>query len=104
MRSLAAAFALGFAAFAQAQVSPPRVPPADEGRVVDRAVALVAGQVITQSELEVETRVALIQAGGVEAATAALDDAALKASLDEVITERLENAEADKLQAYPLDD
>src|SRR6185503_16141964 len=75
-----------------------------EGRVVDRAVALVAGQVITQSELELEARVALIRTGAAAAATVALTDPMLKEALELAITQRLENIEADKLQAYPLEE
>jgi hypothetical protein len=75
-----------------------------EGRVVDRAVALVAGQVITQSELEVEARVALIRSGAAAAATVTLTDPMRKEALELAITQRLENIEADKLQAYPLEE
>jgi hypothetical protein len=74
------------------------------GEVLDRAVAQVDGRVITQSELEFEARVALVRAGGVEAAFAPLDDSALKDALDLAIGQRLEEREADKLQAYPLDE
>ncbi len=73
-------------------------------RVVDRAVAWVDGRVITLSELELEARVALVQAGGVQAASAPLDDTALRHALDLAIGQRLEEREADKLQAYPLDE
>jgi len=74
------------------------------GEVIDRAVALVEGRVITLSELEFEARVALIRAGGVQAAMAPLGDAALRDALDLAIGQRLEEREADKLQAYPLDE
>lgn len=72
------------------------------GRIVDRAVALVEGRVITLSELEFEARAMLVRAGGVEAASAPLDEAALKDALQASIGQRLGAAEADKLQAYPL--
>ena len=72
--------------------------------MIDRSVALVDGQVLTLSELEFETRVVLVQAGGVEAAFAPLELATLRKALDSLIGERLETAEADKLQAYPLEE
>ncbi len=72
--------------------------------VIDRVVAVVNGQVITLSELEFEARVALIQAGGLAAATAPLDDDALRNALDLSIAQRLELAEADRLEAFPLDE
>lgn len=77
---------------------------AAEGRIIDRAVALVGGQVITLSELELEARVTLIQAGGVGAAKASLDQETLRAALDLAIGYRLEVAEADKLQAHALEE
>ena len=73
-------------------------------RVVDRPAALINGEVLTLSELEFETRVLFIYAGGVEAATAPLDLADLKSALDSVIGQRLATAEADKLEAYPLEE
>jgi hypothetical protein len=73
-------------------------------RVVDRAAALINGEVLTLSELEFETRVLFIYAGGVEAATAPLELDDLKSALDSVIGQRLATAEADKLEAYPLEE
>jgi hypothetical protein len=67
--------------------------------VVDRAVASVEGQVITQTELELEARLALIARGAVTAASAPLDDQALRGALDLVIGKRLQLAEADRLRA-----
>ncbi|MFL5319264.1 MAG: hypothetical protein ACJ790_06370 [Myxococcaceae bacterium] len=75
-----------------------------ESRLIDRVVAVVEGQVITQSELEFETRVALVQHGAVQAASAPLDERTMKASLDYVIGQRLHAAEAEKLQAFVLDE
>ncbi len=75
-----------------------------QGEVIDRVVALVAGQVITLSELEFEARVALIERGGVEAANAPLDDQALRSALELAIGERLETEAADKLQAFNLEE
>ena len=75
----------------------------DDG-VIDRAVALVAGRVITLSELEFEARVALIDRGGLEAANAPLDNQALRSALELALGERLETAAADKLQTFQLED
>ncbi len=75
-----------------------------EGRLVDRSVALVNGRVLTLSQLEFDTRVLLVQAGGVEAAFAPLPDSTLKTGLDLVIGQLLETAEADKLSAFPLEE
>jgi hypothetical protein len=79
------------------------------GKVIDRAVAVVEGAVITQTALEFEARVALIQASrsreqAQAAASAALDEQALRAALDLAIGTRLEASEADKLLAYPLEE
>ncbi|MFZ5468030.1 MAG: hypothetical protein ACOZIN_01225 [Myxococcota bacterium] len=73
------------------------------GKVLDRVVAIIDGRALTLSEVEFEGRVTLISAGGVEAATALLDDAALKEALDHAIGVRLQSSEADKLQAYTLE-
>jgi hypothetical protein len=72
--------------------------------ILDRSVALIDGQVLTQSELDFEARILLVQAGGVTAAFAPLDDSTLRKVLDSVISQRLETAEADKLKAYPLEE
>jgi hypothetical protein len=85
------AFFLGFCAHA-------------DPRVIDRSVALVNGQVLTLSELDREARVLLIYAGGVEAATADLDMAALREGLEEIISDRILAAEAEALNAYPLEE
>lgn len=73
-------------------------------RVLDRSVALVNGQVMTQSELDFEARVLLVFAGGIDAAEAPLDLPVLKDSLEELISHRLLSAEAEALGAYPLED
>jgi len=86
---------------AGAGVGPTGAP--DDG-VIDRAVALVAGRVITLSELEFEARVALINRGGLEAANAPLDNQALRSALELALGERLETAAADKLQTFQLED
>lgn len=75
-----------------------------EPRVLDRSVALINGQVMTWSELDFETRVLLIYAGGTEAASAPLDFPVLRDSLEELITHRLLSGEAELLGAYPLDE
>src|SRR5687768_16059436 len=73
-------------------------------RLLDRSVALIDGRVLTLSELQFETRVLLIYAGGIEAAFRELDHSTLRSALDSVIGQRLEIAEADKLKAYPLEE
>ena len=65
---------------------------------------MVDGQVLTLSELDFEARILLVQAGGVEAAFAPLNQSTLRKVLDSVIGQRLETAEADKLKAYPLEE
>lgn len=71
--------------------------------VIDRAVASIEGRVIAFSELEFEARVLLINAGGVNAAFAPLDQSVLESSLRAAIDQRLALLEADKLEAYPLE-
>ena len=72
-------------------------------KVIDRAVASIEGKVIAASQLEFEARVLLIAAGGVQAAFAPLDQQVLDASLRAVVDQRLALLEADKLEAYPLE-
>ncbi len=84
------------------------------GRLVDRSVAMVClsaegktcknQRVLTQSELDFDTRVLLVQAGAFGAAYAPLDEAALRHGLDTVLGQLLETAEADKLSAFQLED
>lgn len=71
--------------------------------MLDRVVAVIEGQVLTQSELVFETRVALVNNGAVGAASGPIDDQTLRASLEYVIGQRLHVAEADKLQAFMVD-
>ncbi len=73
------------------------------GEVFDRLVAIVEGEVLTQSALEFEARVALILAAGERAADAPLDEEALGAALDLSIGERLQVREAERLQTFQLD-
>ncbi len=74
-----------------------------EPHVIDRSVASVDGRVVTQSQLDFETRVLLIQAGGAEAAFAALSFDDLKKGLELIIDHRVTTLEADKLDAYQLE-
>jgi hypothetical protein len=74
-----------------------------KGQVIDRAVASIEGRVITLSQLEFETRILLVNAGGAGAAFMPLDHDALKAGLNAIIDERLATLEADKLEAYPVE-
>src|SRR5690349_17735152 len=86
------------ACFARAEPAPP-----DAGRVIDRVVAVVEGQMISLSTLELEYAVALIAQGANPSAAVALDDRALAAGLDYVIAQRLAAREAEKLQAFAPD-
>ena len=72
-------------------------------RLLDRVVALVDGRVLSWSQLDFEARVMLIDRGGVEAATAPLDAATIQSALDLAIAQRAATAEADKLNAYPVE-
>lgn len=74
--------------------------PAGGNRMVDRVVAVIENQVLTLSELEFETRVALVQRGGVRAAEAPLDEQTLRGALELAINQRLLVAGADRLQAF----
>jgi hypothetical protein len=66
-------------------------------------VALVDGRVLSWSQLDFEARVMLIDRGGVDAATAPLDAATIQNALDLAIAQRAATAEADKLNAYPVE-
>jgi hypothetical protein len=81
---------------------------AEPGEAVDRIVAVVEGvrdgRVITWSDLTFEAAVALVHKGGMQAATATLDDQALRAALDFAIAQRLLIAEADKVGAFQPDE
>jgi len=85
-----------------------------EGEVLDRVVAVVRlrnerdssqrdEELVTESDLELEAKVALIQHGGVAAAFARLDAATLESALEQAIAERLLVLEADKLNAYRVE-
>lgn len=81
----------------------PEAPRAAQGRIIDRVVAVIGNQVLTLSELEFETRVALVQRGGVRAAEASLDEQTLRGALELAINQRLLVAGADRLQAFPAE-
>ncbi len=72
-------------------------------RVLDRVVALVDGRVLSWSQLDFEARVMLIDRGGVEAATGPLDASTIQNALELAIAQRAATAEADKLNAYPME-
>lgn len=78
--------------------------PAGGRQIIDRIVAIVDGRPLLLSELELEARIALIQQGGVAAATAALGDDDLAAALEWAIGQRLALAEAERLQVFDVDD
>lgn len=69
------------------------------GTLVDRVVAVVDKQVVTQSELLLEARVALLLREGEVAATADLDEPALKAFLDYLVNQLLVAGQARRLGA-----
>jgi len=69
------------------------------GTAVDRVVAVVDKQVITLSELLVETRVALVYKAGETAAAADLDDDLLKTFTDYVVNQTLVSLQARRLGA-----
>lgn len=71
--------------------------------MLDRVVALVDGRVLSWSQLDFEARVMLIDRGGADAATAPLDASTLQNALDLAIAQRAATAEADKLNAYPVE-
>lgn len=77
--------------------------PLDSAPILDRVVAVVEGRPITLTQLEFETRVALVQRGGVAAASAPLDAASLEGGLELAINQRLQAAEADKVQAFQIE-
>lgn len=74
-----------------------------EGRIIDQVVAVIEGQVLTRSELEFETRVVLVQQGGLQAAVEPLDEEALKGGLELSINLRLQVLSADRLEASPTE-
>lgn len=74
--------------------------PAAGGRVIERVVAVIGNQVLTLSELEFETRVMLVQRGGVRAAEVSLDEQTLRGALELAINQRLLVEGADRLQAF----
>jgi hypothetical protein len=69
----------------------------------DRVVAVINRQVVTLSELQFEARLALLQAGGPEALLTPLDGPLLRSTLEYVIGQRLQVAEAEKLQAFVVE-
>jgi hypothetical protein len=79
----------------------PAAPP--PGRVLDRVVAVVEDQVLTLSALEFETRVALIERGGIQASEAPLDEEVLRGALELALSQRVQVLDADRLQAFPAD-
>jgi hypothetical protein len=72
------------------------VPP---GTLIDRVVAVVDKEVVSQSELLVEARVALAQHEGEAAAATDLDEPALKAFLEWLVSQILVSAQARRLGA-----
>ena len=80
----------------------------EEGRVVDQVVAVVAtrgreARIVTLSRVAEEGRIALVSRGGIEAATATLDGAVLRASLDWYVDQLLLHEEAVRLQVFEVE-
>jgi hypothetical protein len=78
------------------------------GRVVDEVVAVVAtrgreASVVTLSKVAEEGRIALVSRGGIEAASAPLDGAVLRASLDWYVDQLLLHEEAVRLKVFEVD-
>lgn len=87
-------------------LSAPGVTSAEEKaplEVMDRVVALVEGEVVTQSELEFEARVTFVQRGAIAAVSAPLDAPALKGALELSIAQRLFVREAEQLEIFPVE-
>lgn len=82
----------------------PSTADAPGARLLDRIVAVIDGQPLLLSEIEFETRIALISRGGRQAAWAPLADDDLAAGLEYVIGQRLAHAEADRLQVFAVAD
>jgi len=91
------------ASLAQGSGVPTEAAREPEGRILDQVVAVIEGQVLTRSELEFETRVALVQQGALQAAFARLDEEALKGGLELAINMRLQVLSADRLEAFPAE-
>src|SRR6266540_926948 len=94
------------AAAAVALAAPAR---AEDGRVVERVVAVIRSpastqaRVLTLTKVEEETRVALVARGGTLAATAPLDARAMRAGFDWVVDQTLLADEASRLQVLDID-
>lgn len=80
------------------------LPAGPRGQVVDRVVALVDGALVSQLDLEFEAAVLLVQRGAIAAATEPLDEQVLGRVLELAINQRLLTRDADKLQAFPVDE
>lgn len=80
-----------------------------EGRVVEEIVAVVrnppsaAPRIVTWTKLVEEARIALVSRGAIEAASATLDRAALRAALEWLLDQMLVADEATKLQLAEVD-
>lgn len=102
-RARAGALALALVLLTPLTGQAQQAPEPGGGRVLDRVVAVVDTQVLTLSALEFETRVALIERGGVQAAEAPLDEALLRGALELALSQRLQVLDADRLQAFAAD-
>jgi hypothetical protein len=78
--------------------SAPAIP--SEAFLLDRALASVGGEVILLSEVNFESRLALIQRGGELGLLTSIDDALRKSALQGVIIQHLLYAETKRLRAF----
>lgn len=76
--------------------------PGDLGAVVEEVVAAVGPRVITRSDLELETRVVLINGGGTEAAFAALEAETVRSAFNWLLNQMVIVAEAERLQVFEV--
>jgi len=76
----------------------------DLGPIAEQVVLVVGDRVVTESDLELEARVALVSGGGARAAFAALDADTLASVIDYVINQMLIFAEAKRLEVFDVSD
>lgn len=74
----------------------------ERGVVVDQIIAVVNGEPITQSELTQETRIALAQRKGEQAALVALEEQVLVAFRDYVVNQRMVSVHVRRLGSLEL--
>ena len=100
---LVATLCLSAPARAQGDAPAVRSPSGPPGEVLDRVVAVVGGEVVTLSALELEARVWLVERGALDAADAPLGQQALRAALELSLSQRLQVQDAERLEAFPVE-